>query len=202
MKLHRTTGRPDWVDITPARRNLWQRWAATTGGTATPGNLLTILGFVLVVIGSVVLLDHRYWPALILLAIGRGLDIADGWVADATGTKSPLGELLDAGLDKLGTFLTLAAFFAVGIASRWLLVAILVPQVVIAIATPILRRRHRALHPSQLGKLSMAAAWISLLGFALVRAANSMLTWPVDVLAGLSVVLGGVAAWNYLRGRD
>lgn len=202
MKLHRTTGKPDWVDVRKRARNVWQRMAAATKGVATPGNVVTIVGFAIVLLGLGAVLAHEYRAGAILLVVGRMSDVLDGWLADKTATKSPLGELLDAGVDKLGTFLTVLVFFIAGVAPRPFLVALVLPHIVIAGIVFAANRQNKRMHPSRLGKLSMAAAWVSLVGFVAARGGNvsasSVFSISIDVLAGVSVLAGTATALGYI----
>jgi phosphatidylglycerophosphate synthase len=206
MKLHRTTGQPDWATIENGRWNGWQRTAAATAGIVTPANIATLLGFAIVLYGVMGILGHHYWTALVALAGGRLFDIADGWLAETTGTKSPLGEMLDAGLDKIGTALTVVAMFVAGVAEMWQLLALFVPQVIIALISFIQINRGRKVHPSRTGKNSMFVAWVSLLGLIIVGAlqlpANSIPALAIDALVIGSAGMALYAAYGYATGRD
>ena len=92
-----------------------------------------------------------------MLATGRICDVLDGWLAEITRTKSPLGELLDAGIDKIITILAVAAFFVAHIAPAWALIALVIPHILIVVIMFRWRIRKRAIHPSLAGKLSMVA---------------------------------------------
>jgi phosphatidylglycerophosphate synthase len=169
MKLHRIEGKSEWDNLDKSRRNKWQRIAAHTKGIIAPGNVLTISGFALVIIGLSAILRESYWLGLFCLIVGRLLDIADGMIADQTGTKSPLGEALDAGLDKFITVLTLAVLLVTGIAQWFVVVVLLFPHVTIALISLFYVAKGTRLHPSRLGKFSMALAWAGLVGLVLVR---------------------------------
>jgi len=203
MDLHHTSGRPDWAAVPAARRRQWQRLAARTGGVLTPGNLITVAGFILVLIGLVCILQHTYWWGLALIATGRLGDILDGLIAEATGTKSPLGEALDATLDKAGGFVALVVFAIAGVISAFALAFLLLPHLAITVVSLVARRRAIALHPLRIGKLCMAASWAALLCFILasaVQLANpSWLRMVGDGLVAAAFVLGVVAATSYLR---
>lgn len=203
MDLHRTSGKPDWADIPLAKRNVWQRLAANSRGIVTPGNVITIIGYILVLFGLKAIAEYQLLLGGILLAIGRLLDIADGAAADATGTKSPTGELLDATIDKVGTALTILIFYMVGAAPWWILTALLIPQLIIAYVSLRGAGTDRQLHPSKVGKFSMLAAWFTLLGFVFAGAAGNppFAIIPVYMLAVISIGLGFKAAADYSRGK-
>jgi cardiolipin synthase (CMP-forming) len=203
MQLHRTTGMADWLAIPPQSHTMWQRLAARTHGIVTPSNAVTIAGFALVLIGLQEILNHHYLPGTVLLATGRICDILDGWLAELTRTKSPLGELLDAAIDKILTILTVAAFFVMQIAPAWVLVALVTPHILIVVIMLGWRIRKRAFHPSLMGKLSMAGVWLSLLIYALAHIVHL----PAAALAVTQVIVvassaaGLYAAAQYTRGR-
>lgn len=203
MNLHRTTGKPDWAKIKQNRRNAWQQLGAATGSAVTPGNLVTIIGLMLVLVGLAEILMHQYWFGAIFLAVGRLCDIADGMLADKTGTKSPLGELLDASIDKLGTFLTLLVLFVASVAPKWALLGLVTPHIIITFFTLWLRLNNRQLHPSRAGKLSMFTAWCSVLALIVVHAAHitglNIITVAVYGLTALSSLLGLYALYGYIH---
>lgn len=165
--------------------------------------MLTLCGLTLVFSGLLAILQEKYGLGLLLVAIGRASDIADGWVADHTKTKSPLGEALDAGADKLTTLATIVVFFAAHIAPLWLLTLLLLPHVIISVLAMRAHTRHYALHPSGLGKISMILVWLSLLGLMMQKAFE--LNWNGSLMfgsygtAGLSICLGLVTALRYMK---
>lgn len=200
MNLHRASGRPDWADVPAGRQNVFQQIAAATRGLGTPGNLATIIGFGLVVYGLAELLHHRYIAGGIIIAAGRMCDVADGWLAETTGTKSPLGELLDAGIDKLVTLLTVIVLFISGIAPPWALAALLAPQVIITVVSLKAIQQGGRIHPSLIGKLSMATAWVAMVGFLILAAfiEPAYLAFLVYFVTVISVVFGFTALTGYL----
>lgn len=204
MNLHRTSGTPDWDTVAPAKRNTFQRVAAQTNGVVTPANAISVIGMGLVVWGLIMVIDQQFWLGLGLLAIGRLLDIVDGVVAEATQTKSPLGEIVDAGIDKIGTLLTIAALFMANVADWWLVTVLLLPQLLILGVIFYKRQKDISVHPTRPGKLSMLLVWVTIVGLLLVKALGYMATWAIGVyvLAGLSLLLGLYALWQYASGRD
>jgi cardiolipin synthase (CMP-forming) len=204
MQLHRTTGKPDWIVVPPGSHNLWQRLAVRTHGIGTPSNAVTLVGFVLVLIGLQQMLNQHYLLGTVLLVTGRLCDILDGWLAELTGTKSPLGELLDAAIDKIVTILTVVIFIAAHVAPAWVLIALVTPHILIVIIVLGWRNHRAAFHPSLVGKLSMAGVWLSLVIYALDHAVHlpaAALT-VTQVIVVASSAAGFYAATQYARGRD
>jgi len=206
MKLHRTSGKPDWEHVKPANRNVFQKGAAATYAIVTPPNVITIIGLALVVYGLLAILQQHYWIGLVAVVVGRLLDIVDGWLAELTGTKSPTGEIFDAAADKLGTFLTIAVFFIAGVTYWWIMVLLLIPQIVIPFIALYKKQKGSEIHPTRIGKLSMASAWVGLAGLLIVQATGqlwpSVLSGTVYVIVFVSVALGFYAMWQYATGRD
>ncbi len=208
MNLHHTTEKPDWTEVNSRDRNRWQRLAAASHGVLTPANALTLLGFGLVLFGLVEIGRQHYWTAASLLLVGRALDVADGWIAEATHTKSPLGEVFDAGIDKLATLLIVIVFLVTSLAPGWLLAALALPHILIAFVAVIARFSRQSLHPSLPGKLSMGFIWLTLVGFVVLRALGTdgagPAAWTIYCLAAVSIGLGMIALAGYataLRSR-
>lgn len=206
MNLHRTTGIPDWETVAVEERTALQRLAAATRGVVTPPNLISVLGFALVIYGLVGLLQEAYWTGLIALGVGRLLDVVDGAVAQLTGTKSPLGELVDATIDKFGTLFTIIVFYIADISFWWLITALLLPQALISLVVLYKRTKNQKVHPTLAGKLSMGALWVSLIGLvaikALALAPTHLLAVAIYVVTAISVGLGVYALWQYATSRD
>lgn len=202
LNLHRVGTAPDWSAVPPAERNVWQRTAARTRGVVTPANFVTVLGAAVTLWGVGELLAAAFWLALALLVGGRLLDVVDGFVADRTGTKSALGELLDATADKVVTVLTVAALFVAQIAPTWLMALFVLPHIIIVVISIIDRYRHVQLHPTRLGKTTMLLAWIAIPLLLIVRALHLPATSPFAVAVVLFVLVsaafGFISANSYL----
>ena len=200
MNLHRTTGRPDWVDIDSEQRSTWQRLAAATWGVVTPGNVTTLVGLGLVIVGFVMLMEQQYAWAIALVAVGRLLDLVDGWLAELTKTKSPLGEFFDAAVDKIETVGAILVLGLAGIAPFWLLAVLVAPHIATAFIAVVVRARGMQLHPSRIGKLGMALLWLiigGLIALPFVTAPGAGVV--VYSLALLVTVLAVYATIDYGR---
>jgi phosphatidylglycerophosphate synthase len=201
MNLHRSDSNPDWTNVKPADRTVWQNVAVNTRGIVTPPNIITVIGLGLVIIGLMFVMQRQDWLGIGLIIVGRLLDLVDGWLAELTQTKSPVGELFDAAADKIGTILTIIVFYAALLAPWWLLTAMLLPHIIISVISLQARRQKKQLHPSRLGKVSMAALWVGLFGFVLLRAAGladvSIVIVTVYLVSVLSVLMSSAAAVSY-----
>lgn len=204
MNLHRTTGKADWERIAPAARTQVQVIAARTRGIVTPPNVITVIGLAIVVYGLIALLDGQFILGLVLLIVGRLLDIVDGMVAEATKTKSPVGELADAAADKIGTLLTIVVLFVAQVAPWWIIAVLLIPQIVIPLTIFYKKQKGISVHPTRQGKLSMALAWVGIAGLVLIKSLNGFmaLNAMVWMIIGISTALGLYALWQYTTGRD
>lgn len=204
MNLHRTTGKADWERIAPAARTRVQVIAARTNGVVTPPNVITAIGLAIVVYGLMALLDGQFMLGLVLLVAGRLLDIADGMVAEATKTKSSVGEFADAAADKIGTLITIVVLFVAQVAPWWIITVLLIPQVVIPLTIFYKKKKGISVHPTRQGKLSMALTWVGIAGLLLAKAFDGpmLLSVAVWVIIGISTTLGLYALWQYATGRD
>ncbi|MBC7581473.1 CDP-alcohol phosphatidyltransferase family protein [Aeromicrobium sp.] len=166
MKLHRANGN-DWDEVAIADRTVWQRYAARTQGYITPANAVTIFGSFIALTGLYVLaLDVNTMLGVSLLLVGRLADLFDGVVADYTGTKSPIGEAVDATADKV--------VLAASVMTLWIIQ--LLPTAVFgflalhAVYNVLLFGwalfTAQRLHPSRNGKLAAALEWVVVLLFA------------------------------------
>lgn len=204
MSLHRTSGEPDWETIPKDHRTRLQRLAASTNGIVTLPNIISLVGFIFVLYGLFLILNSQYWSGLIMLVAGRLLDIADGMIAEETATKSPLGELVDATIDKIGTVLTIIVLVIANVAPWWIIILLLVPQIIISLVILIKRRKGIKVHPTRAGKISMALVWVGIIGLLLVTAMGDPI--PLAILVTLVIVVSALLAlyalWQYATGRD
>lgn len=100
MNWHRVDKTPDWGKQDPATWSDWQKTAAKTNGLVTPGNIVTLSGALMVSNGLIDIYNGHSVKGTAKVVIGRLADIADGYVADKTRTKSSRGKQLDILVDK------------------------------------------------------------------------------------------------------
>jgi phosphatidylglycerophosphate synthase/diacylglycerol kinase family enzyme len=202
VNLHRVGKRPDWQLVPSGQWNSWQRIAARTAGVVTPANVLSVAGIIIVGWGAAYLHQQSFLNGLFLVALGRLADVFDGIVAEVTGTKSPLGEALDAALDKLAILLVLVIFVEQNIIPLPALAAIVTLHVLIALLGVIAKLRKREFHANQYGKLSMAAVWIALIAYGLAtlpagQPAEVATATLANVSCLLAILLGILALNSY-----
>jgi phosphatidylglycerophosphate synthase len=201
--LHRVGKKSDWDKTSHERWNIWQRLAGSTGGTFTIGNIFTFVGLGLVILGLIMIMSEMYGWGFVCIAAGRLCDLADGWLANYTKTKSPLGESLDSGADKVGTASTLIVLGLLGIVPWLIVLGIFVTQLALACFALLRWLQGKRLHPSRLGKYSMATAWFGLGAFVLsMVASGTTYDWlqaVAYILCGASGLMALVALVRYIR---
>ncbi len=117
--MHRIDGRQsDWEKIPPKKWNPDQLRAAKTHGIDTPGNRETAKGAVYSLGGLACVRAGHALLGTILLGIGGYKDIQDGKIADATGTKSPIGEAADAVSDAALIVVGVPVFIEAGLLTQ------------------------------------------------------------------------------------
>lgn len=205
--LHRVGSKADWQVTPKNQRNVWQRVAFSTKGILTPANVISVMGALLVFLGLYyTLTDDLAW-GFICIAVGRFADLLDGAVAQATGTKSSVGEAVDAGLDKIIIVVAIVAFFVTGIVPLWAAIIIGVRNAIIMVLGLLGKAHHITLHPSRAGKYAAATEWSAILLFILATVFDGQ-TWSgaetaAYVLAcaflAFTVLLGLTAIKNYAK---
>lgn len=162
MDMHTPHQAPDWTKKKPDEINVWQRLALSSHGIVTPANIVSVAGMIVVIIGAVRLYQGHWLSALILIALGRGADLLDGFVAQHTGTKSRLGEIVDTTCDKIGVFTLIIAMLTSPVIPSLIILPVALYHLYLALFAVIWGRQYH-LHTTQYGKLAMAASWIFIL---------------------------------------
>lgn len=203
MNLHRIEGKPEWAGLKPEQMNIWQRIAAGSGGILTIGNYFSLLGLLSVPLGLSLILGERYIAGAVILLLGRFCDLLDGFLADKTGTKSPLGEKVDAVFDKLSTGLALLVLAVSGLIAAWAVLLLVLPHIIVAGMAVAIFFKGSLLHPTLVGKLSMAVGWLAMLAFVVVHGTDDTLRTIMNITAYvlllLSVCMAATAIVGYYR---
>lgn len=206
INLHTSSARPDWETVKADQRNIWQKIAVSTKGVVTPGNIISALGAGIVIAGFVQLdpdTDNLMLAAFLIM-LGRSFDLLDGYAADRTGTKSHLGETIDAALDKVLLFMAVIFTLAYGLIPDVVLVILLVHGIFNSYTSLAGKLRKIPTHPSLAGKLSTFLGWSVIVLFVVRQSTlqeSGIFNVLITVLAYASfavfVVLASVAARNY-----
>jgi phosphatidylglycerophosphate synthase len=201
MELHRTGKKADWELIPQGQWNSWQRLAARTHKIVTPGNIVSLLGLLLVGVGLVFVGRQQLWAGFIIIGVGRIFDILDGMAADRTGTKSHIGEGIDAGFDKLAALASLVVFTTSHILPLSFAIIIGGLSIITALFSLAADMRGRTIHPNIAGKVGTAVLWAALAGFVLGAATHSE-AWNTvaGILAVTAIGLSGAATVHYIYG--
>lgn len=205
MNLHRANKKADWDDIPPSERNVFQRIAAKTDGTVTPGNVVSVAGAATVASGLKDIYKGKTSRGVVKVGIGRIGDLIDGTVADKTGTKGPKGEATDAGIDKALMMTALPVLVKKGGLPKYAAGALVVQNVASAGIAAQAKQEGVELHPSEAGKKAVFGQWgaVGLYGLAEVarRADSPNIARGLEVagLATLAVAsaLGTKAVIDY-----
>lgn len=190
LNLHESQLKADWEYVQKEDRNAWQAAAAKTKGLVGPANFVTLAGAIMVIVGLASLYHNVTIWALILIGLGRLADVADGYVAAYTGTKSPIGAEIDAGTDKILALLALIVFILAGLAPLLILALIglqAIANTLISIYAKV--KRGRIIPVSQDGKLASAISWVVLVFYPLyllLEENNPAYSWIFLVLAWVS----------------
>jgi phosphatidylglycerophosphate synthase len=200
VKLHIPSKRPDWDQGPKRQRNAWQTIAAKSQGVATPGNALSILGLALVAWGSARLYAGAWVASLLLIIAGRLFDVADGYVADLTKTKSLLGEAIDTTCDKTSVFLVVIVAFSIHALNPLLLAIVVLHQLYIG-TFGFFWGQEYGLHTNQYGKLSMLVGWVAIVTDLISQhLGHNPLAYCVGLLTALTYVyLAAMSILTYHR---
>jgi phosphatidylglycerophosphate synthase len=189
MNSHRADRVADWNKVEPSKRNVLQKVAAATRGVVTLGNVATVTGGAFVAAGLIDVHNGRTKKGVRKIAVGRLFDIGDGILADWSKTKSPLGEALDASVDKAAMLGIVLVFCKKDIISKQTAAHVLAQNFTNVCITAVAQQSDVELHPSVFGKRTMALQG-ALLGFSgLAQAAfdegNEERSWQLNTCANI-----------------
>lgn len=194
MDLHELHTGAEWYSVSDKKRTRWQRLAARTLGTVTPGNAVTLLGAVITVVGLWAFWHDSFILGFILIGAGRLGDIIDGFVARRTHTSSPFGEGLDAATDKLVILLAALVLVATEAVPLVLIIAVTILEIAIAVAVMLGRKAGAQLHPLRIGKYATFGLWLSLVVFLIAHAMGS--AYGTGRLLYIAATVGGALAFG------
>lgn len=158
--LHRLkNNQNDWDGLEPDEMNIWQKIAKKTRGIITAANAVTIASTVVVMNGLADYVNGNKVEGVVKVAAGRLGDVADGLIADKSGTKGRVGRALDPGVDFVQLCIGLPMLVQADVLPIVPALAIAVPKVIDAAATVSATVRHKEMNPTIEGKRSITAIW-------------------------------------------
>jgi len=207
MDLHRTSDKGEWTYIDPVDQNCWQRIADRTGGIVTPSNAVSVVGAIAVGSGLLDVGMGNTSKGVFKIGLGRYADILDGKVAAKTGTKSPIGEGVDAVIDKLELGAALPVLLNKEIINKTSFGSILGLNIANVSVSIIAKYRKTEVHPSKAGKLATFGQWIAIGFYSLAAVSKNHnadnLAKRFETAGNLSLILatglGIVAIRGYIN---
>lgn len=156
----------------------------------SPANAVSLVGLAFTIYGAI----HIHSLAgVLILGLGRFIDIFDGKVARATHV-SPLGALVDATCDKIGMAFLLPAVWFAGIAPYWLLIYIAVQNISNVVLSWLTARRGHTPAASRSGKYAMFLQNMSLGFYALGNTIDQRTFTVIGLIIGLASMYWAVLA--------
>ena len=203
MNLHRTDNIAQWERTPESMQNIWQRVAKKTHGVITPANAISLSGLALTISGLQDFKRGDKKKAITKVISGRICDIADGYVAERTKTKSPLGEAVDATVDKISMAHGLYVMSKTNTLPSLASASFLSQNIINTAATALSKKRGTELHPSAEGKITTLLQWAAIGGYAIAStekysADQSMVKIGSDVLASTAAAIGAVVNIQYV----
>ena len=168
--------RPDGVAgqwETEQKLNIFQRVASWSHGWLTAANLVSVAGAISTTAGLYHVARGEYSTGLGLIAMGRGADIPDGYIAEWTKTKGEKGALIDASLDKALTVGAAAILAYTEPITAVATLPLLGTQAGIAVENKRIHQNNGKPTPSKLGKNAMFEMWTATASFVTYKAFES-----------------------------
>jgi phosphatidylglycerophosphate synthase len=159
VDLHRAGKIPDWEKVEPENHKFWQRIADRTNGYVTPGNIISVAGAACVFWGLKDINEQRKLKGTLKVGVGRFLDILDGAAANRSETKSPMGEALDATLDKITAAVAIPVLLKNDMLPKKFAAFAGVQNLANVALTAIAKKKGNEIHSGKAGKLSTGFLW-------------------------------------------
>jgi phosphatidylglycerophosphate synthase len=162
----------------------------------SPANATSLIGLALTIYGS---LHIHELSGVLILGLGRFVDIFDGKIARATHT-SRLGAIVDATCDKIGIAFLVPAIWLAHIAPYWLLVYIIAQNALNVVFSLVSAARRGKPASSKMGKYAMFLQNISLGFYALGNTIDFRPFTIIGLLIGLASIYWAVqATYGYFK---
>lgn len=168
----------------------------TKSDVFSPANAVSLIGLSLTIYGS---LNIETLSGVLILGLGRFIDIFDGKIARATHV-SRFGAIVDATCDKIGIAFLVPAIWIAGIAPTWLLLYILAQNLLNVFFSGWATVRKAKPTSSQYGKHAMFMQNISLGLYALGNTIDNQVFTLLGLVIGLASIYWAVrATYGYFK---
>lgn len=165
-------------------------------------NLVTMLRFLLVPVFIWWMVEDEHWNALITLVVLFSTDWIDGFLARKLNQVSTVGQWLDPLADRLSLWVVVLAVVVSGLAPLWLIIALIVPDLMLAGIMAIIYAGSPQMSVTLLGKARTVALMVGvpLLLFAEAPFLEQPALWHGIAIAVLTIgALGHIlASLDYL----
>ena len=162
----------------------------------SPANAVSLIGLSMTIWGS---LHIGSLAGVIVLGLGRFIDIFDGKIARATHV-SQFGATVDATCDKIGIAFLVPAIWIAGIAPYWLLIYILVQNLLNVGISMVTAARKGVPAASRYGKHALFIQNISLGSYALGNTIDNRFFTTLGLILGIaSIYWAARATYGYLK---
>jgi len=159
-------------------------------------NAASLVGLSLTIYGS---LHINSLSGVLILGLGRFIDIFDGKIARATHT-SRFGAIVDATFDKIGLGFLVPAIWFAHIAPYWLLIYIIVQNLLNVVFSLVASARRAKPTSSKFGKHAMFLQQISLGFYALGNTIDNRACTIFGLIIGLASIYWAVqATYGYFK---
>lgn len=156
----------------------------------SPANAVSLIGLAFTLYGA---LNINSLSGVLILGLGRLIDVFDGKVARATHV-SQFGALVDATCDKIGIAVLLPAVWIAGIAPYWLLIYIAVQNISNVVLSWLTAKRGNMPAASRNGKYAMFLQNLSLGLYALGNTIDLRAFTVAGLIIGLASVYWAINA--------
>ncbi len=162
----------------------------------SPANAVSVIGLSLTIWGS---LNVHTLAGVLLIGLGRFIDLFDGKVARAT-HASRFGAIVDATFDKIGLGFLVPAMWFAHIVPYWLLIYIIVQNLLNVVFSLVASARKAKPTSSKHGKYAMFFQQISLGFYALGNTIDFRPFTILGLIIGISSIYWAVqATYGYFK---
>jgi phosphatidylglycerophosphate synthase len=162
----------------------------------SPANAVSLIGLSMTIWGS---LHIGSLAGVLVLGLGRFIDIFDGKIARATHV-SPFGAAVDATCDKIGIAFLVPAIWFAGIAPYWLLIYILIQNLLNVGISMLSAARKGKPAASKYGKHALFIQNISLGSYALGNTIDNTFFTTLGLILGIASIYWAFrATYGYFR---